>query len=192
MREITLDNLINDFRERIPKLRYIDGMIPHYTYDDMDNYEKWLAATKRYLSIHFPNDKSVLEFEDISKKLMWKDQQQRLLAILEAIADLPTLVLQNGKTQDKKEINITTNINNTNNQSQSQEQSLAIDIFLEAIKDNLTGRQIKELKQVVDELDGDKEKEKKGIIAKLKGFGSDVVASIVANILTNPTIWNGL
>lgn len=192
MEAITLDTLIQEFRERIPKLRYVDGMIPRYLYDDMDNYEKWLAATKRFLSINFPNDKYVLEFEDISKKLMWKDQQQRLLAILEAIANLPTLVPQDGKTQKDKEITITTNINNTNNQSQSQEQSLAIELFLEAIEYDLTRRQIKELKEVVAESEGDKEKARNGIIAKLKSFGSDVAANIVANILTNPVIWNGL
>ena len=65
-------------------------------------------------------------------------------------------------------------------------------MFLEAIKDDLTGRQIKELKEVVDESGGDKEKARNGIIAKLKSFGSDVASNIVANIITNPMIWANL
>lgn len=192
MEKITLASLILEFRERISKLRYVGGIMPQYTYDDMENYEKWLAATKRFLSIHFPNDKYVLEFEEISEETMWEDQQQRLLAILEAIADLPTIVPQSNKKQARKEVNITTNINNTNSQSQSQEQSFAINLFLDAIKDDLTGRQVKELKDVIAESGDDKEKARDNIIVKLKSFGSDVVSNIVANIITNPLIWSSL
>ena len=72
-------------------------------------------------------------------------------------------------------------INNTNQ-----------DLFLEAIKDDLTGRQIREIKDVISESGSDKEKARDGIIEKLKSFGSDVAANIVANILTNPIIWGGL
>ena len=192
MAEITLESLIKDFRERLPKLQYVDDMIPYYTYNDMENYEKWLAATKRFLSVHFPNDKYVVEFEEISKKNMWEDQQQQLLAILEAIADLPTIVPQSYKKQTDKGVNITTNINNTNSQSQSQEQSVAINMFLEAIKDDLTGRQLKELKEVIKESGDNKEKARNGIIDKLKSFGLDVASNIVANIITNPMIWASL
>lgn len=82
-------------------------------------------------------------------------------------------------------------INNTNQQEQKQTQSITINLFLEAIKDDLTGRQLKELKEVISESGKDKEKARNGIIAKIKSFGSDVAASIVANILTNPAIWEG-
>ena len=89
-------------------------------------------------------------------------------------------------------INVTTTINNTNSQTQSQEQSLAVELFIEAIKDDLTGRQIKELKAVVEEADNDLQKARPGILAKLKEFGGDVSSNIIANILTNPMIWGGL
>lgn len=69
---------------------------------------------------------------------------------------------------------------------------MAVNLFLEAIKDDLTGRQVKELKEIVIESGNDKEKVKDGLIAKLKSFGSNVAANIVANILTNPAIWGGL
>ena len=191
MAEITLEILISELKEMIPTLQYSDSFVPYYEYNDMGKYEKWLAAAKRFLSIHFPNDKYVLEFEETSKKNLWPDQQQRLLAILEAFANLPTIVPQkNNKTG--RGVNFTANINNTNNQSQSQEQSLSINLFLEAIKDDLTGRQVKELKEIIAESGNDKEKARDSIIAKLKSFGSDVASNIVANIITNPLIWSSL
>ena len=190
MTEITLDILIEELKEMIPTLQHHGGYIPYDEYPDKGRYERWLAATKRFLSIHFPQDKYVIEFEETSKLILRLNQQQRLLAILEAFANQPTLIPQENNEKEEKRINIA--INNTNNQSQSQEQSFAINMFLEAIKDDLTGKQIKEIKQVLDESRNDKEKAKNGIISKLKSFGSDVAANIVANILTNPAIWNGL
>lgn len=192
MAEITLDEIIEEFQERIPRLKRVESYIPHYSYSDMEEYEKWLAKTKRYLNIHYPNDKDVAEFEEISKKRLWPDQQQKLLAILKAFADLPALIPQKDNTKDKeteKGINITANFNNSNSQSQSQEQSFAINMFLEAIKDDLTGKQMKELKEVIAESAGNKEKARSGIIEKLKSFGPNVASNIVANIITNPSIW---
>ena len=117
----------------------------------------------------------------------------------EAFAVLPTVIPDNRTTQvtDKKSkgkdsINVVTTINNSNTQSQSQEQSLAVELFIEAIKDDLTGRQIKELKAVVADADNDLQKARPGILAKLKEFGADVASNIVANLLTNPMIWGGL
>lgn len=192
MTNITLDAIIEEFQERIPRLKRVEGYIPHYSYSDMEKYEKWLAKTKRYLNIHYPNDKDVAEFEEISKKRFTPDQQRKLLAILKAFADLPTLIPQKDNTKDReaeKSINITANFSNTNSQSQNQEQTLAINMFLEAIKDDLTGKQVKELKEVIAESAGDKEKARSGIIEKLKSFGPNVASNIVANIITNPSIW---
>lgn len=127
------------------------------------------------------------------------EQQKKLLAILEAFAVLPTVIPDNRITQvaekkgdGKDSINVVTTINNSNSQSQDQRQSLAVELFIEAIKDDLTGRQIKELKAVVADVNNDLQKARPGIITKLKEFGSDVASNIVANILTNPSIWSGL
>lgn len=69
---------------------------------------------------------------------------------------------------------------------------MTIQLVVEAIKDELTGRQIKELKAVIVEADNDLQKAHPDILAKLKEFGIDVTSNIVANLLTNPTIWSGL
>ena len=202
MSNIALEFLIQEHKERIAQLKYSPNPpgcwgFSYYYYDDSESYQKWLATTKRFIGIKYPNDKDVNEFDSISKEELGPEQQKRLLAILEAFAVLPTIIPDNKIEQEKNEkgkdaINVTTTINNTNSQSQNQEQSLAIDLFIDAIKDDLTGRQIKELKTVVADADNDLQKARPGIITKLKEFGTDVASNIVANILTNPMIWGGL
>lgn len=201
---ITLESLIQEHKERIGLLKYKpspQGCVgfAYYYYDDIESYQKWLATTKRFIAIKYPNDKFVNEFESISKEKLNPEQQKKLLAILEAFAVLPTVIPDNCTTQidDKKgegkdAINVVTTINNTNSQSQSQEQSLAVQLFIEAIKDDLTGRQIKELKAVVEGADNDLQKARPKILNKLKDFGIDVVSNIVTNIISNPDIWIGL
>lgn len=187
---VTLEALIQELQSRIPRLRqYVNG----FSYPDMDNYHIWLATAKRYIGLHYPQDKDVAEFERTSKDRLSPIQQNRLLGILKAFETIPTVISDN--LQDNKgngAIQVTANINNSNSQTQSQQQSLAVELFLEAIKDDLTGRQIKELKAVVAEADNDLQKARPGIIEKLKSFGADVASNIVANLLTNPAIWGGL
>ena len=204
MSGITLESLIQEHKERIKLLKYKPDPpgcwgFSYYYYDDSESYQRWLATTKRFIGIKYSNDKDVNEFEFISKEKLGPEQQKQLLAILEAFAVLPTVIPDNRTKQatekkgtEKDAINVVTTINNSNSQSQSQEQSLAVELFIEAIKDDLTGRQIKELKSVVAEADNDLQKARPGILAKLKEFGSDVTSNIVANLLTNPTIWSGL
>ena len=199
MNDITLESLIQEHENRIPSLHDVGDMLAYYEYPNMDAYYKWLATTKRFIEIQYPNDKYVIEFESISKEKIYPDQQRKLLAILEAFTILPTVITDkskiktdDGKGKEKDVINVVTTINNSNSQTQSQEQSLAVELFIEAIKDDLTGRQIKELKTVVKDADNDLQKARPSILAKLKEFGTDVASNIVANILTNPIIWGGL
>lgn len=195
MAELTLLSLIEEQKARIKTIQYInDPILPYYCYPDVNEYEIWLAKTRRFLGTQFPNDKDLKEFEKISKQRLSKKQQLQLLAILEAYNSIPSIIPETDEANTSNTDNqaMLININNTNSQSQNQEQSLTIGIFLEAIKDDLTGRQVKELKQIVVDNDNDLEKAKPSIIEKLKSFGSNVAASIVANLITNPSIWNCL
>jgi hypothetical protein len=81
------------------------------------------------------------------------------------------------------------NINVTQNQQQSLNQN--IQLFLDSIKNDLTGRQYNELVSVARS-EKSPEKAKVKIIQKLEDFGLNVCASIIANIITNPTIWASL
>ena len=82
-------------------------------------------------------------------------------------------------------------INNTQSQTQNQEQNIVIEIFLDAIKDELNGRQRKEILAIAENAENPKEAHK-SIVEKLKEFGIDISANIVANVLTNPTVWSSL
>lgn len=192
---ITLEELIQEHKERIKILRYhSETFIPYYDYENMETYHLWIEKTKRYMRQNFSGDPAINEFETLATKALEPEQQKRLLAIVEALAIIPASTprqqIDSRRKDTEKGVNIT--ITNTNSQSQNQEQSLAVQLFIEAIKDDLTGRQIKELKAVVAEADNDLQKARPGILAKLAEFGSDVASNIVANLLTNPVIWGGL
>lgn len=193
MNNITLESLIEEQHLRIGKLRACD-YYPYYDYDEGDSllYQEWVVNAIRLINIRFPNDKHVREFEEVSNLDLSPRQQARLLAILESFEKLPTIVPTEKHSTHKEKETVSIQINNSNSQTQSQEQSLAINIFFEAIKDELTGKQVKELKEVIAESAGDKEKARRGIVEKLKSFGSDVVSNIVANIITNPSIWQSV
>ena len=190
-----LQNIIEEFEKLRPCLRE-HGTVGnfnryHYSYGEREEeYLLWLAKTQRFLEITFPNDKHVLEFLEVSNNQELSPTQQKVLVvILKAFLEYPTVV---PNRLEQKQNSITIQNTNTNTQSQCQEQSLAIHLFIEAIKDNLTGRQIKELKEIVAEENNNLQKARPNILAKLKEFGVDILSNVVANILTNPTIWTQL
>lgn len=190
-----LQKLIEEQEKRIPYLQK-HGPVGNnnlftYSYDDKEReYILWLTKTQRLLEILFPNDKHVNEFIEISNNCdLSPFQQDSLLAILKAFMTFPTIVPTQLEQQKQDMITINNTNANSNTQSQSQEQALAIHLFIEAIKDDLTGRQIKELKEIVAEADNDLQKARPNILAKLKEFGIDVVSNVLTNVLTNPTIW---
>lgn len=82
---------------------------------------------------------------------------------------------------------VTNLYNLTFNISQHQSTAINIDVIFSTIKEELTGKQLKELQEVIDQNVSPKEKRNK-IIEKLVSFGSDVASNIVATILTNPQI----
>lgn len=196
MNEITLDSLIQE-HEELGVLYEIKNYFVTYQYNNMQKYRNWLAKTERFLFANYPNDKDCLEFQNISKEKLTKTQQEKLIAILKAFKEIPTIVSINQNTNINEVENtnnnpINVNINNNNSQTQNQEQSIAIELFLEAIKDELTGKQIKEINSIIKESDNDVKKARPKIIEKIKEFGIDTVSNIITNIITNPTIWNYL
>ena len=123
-------------------------------------------------------------------KKITPNQQNKLLAILEAFEKYPQVIERSKMLNQSANINIHSNISNTNTQNQSQSQE--IKILLNCLEDELSVKQLKELKQVVDEEKGDLEKAKPKVIDKIKSFGENVASNILANIITNPAIWSCL
>ena len=64
-------------------------------------------------------------------------------------------------------------------------------LWLGGGKHEITGKQLKELKAIAQE-EKDSTKAKHKILEKIRSFSSDVLSNIVANIITNPTVWEGL
>jgi len=116
---------------------------------------------------------------------------QASISILKACKNFPEKI----PSKREKELNNNDSnhhfINNISlSQEQRQEQMQSISIFLDAIKDELTGKQQKELKSILEN-EKDIEKAKPKLVEKLISFGGNVLSNIVANIITNPIIKGG-
>lgn len=198
MAEITLDKLISDgetILAQIHEIQYpsniictfVDYEIPEYC-----KYERWKSLVIRFLSLNFPEDRCIKDFESATVELKKQHNSpevfERMIGILQSCQLFPALPK---KEIEKPIIDKSVNVNVTQTQSQSQEQSFAIDIFLEAIKDEIKGKQLKELKAIAQE-EPNPEKAKTKVLDKIKSWGGDVLANVIANIVTNPNIWNGL
>ena len=187
-----LEALIQEQRDRIPKLKREVGAFAYYVYESSvkEGYIKWRENAKRFLEINFTGDRFIDEFNETCNKKITPNQQNKLLAILEAFEKYPQVIERSKMLNQSANINIHSNISNTNTQNQSQSQE--IKILLNCLEDELSVKQLKELKQVVDEEKGDLEKAKPKVIDKIKSFGENVASNILANIITNPAIWSCL
>jgi hypothetical protein len=95
------------------------------------------------------------------------------------------------KINDDRSNGVNVLVNQHNTQNQSTNVSIKLDFLIEILKDELKGYQVKELKEVLksnDEVDVKKMK----FIDKIKSFGSDVASNILANLLTNPKVYEQL
>ena len=188
MSDITLQSLIKKHKKRIKTLRETQV---GYDYPDMQAYYDWMEIAKRFLRKYFPGDESVVEFCKLSEERISRDQQEKSLSILNAFVVIPQIIKYNNK-MEKEDIKVNVTVNNNNSQSQNQEQSMLVQQFLDAFRDELTGRQLKELRSVIAESDNDLHKAKPKIIDKLMEFGGNVASNILATILTNSAFWQCL
>lgn len=115
------------------------------------------------------------------KKAIFRDRTEaHLHDLIDAfIEELDTFGLPPapGKADSSDKININLN----------QNQVVSVNAVLVAFQEELTGRQVAEIKEVLSsDLEPDEKKFK--LIDKVKSFGNDVASNIVASILTNPQI----
>lgn len=191
---ISIESLIEEGNEMLQGIKYVPApsgvirMFSVYNLADDSKYERWKNVVLRYLSSNYPNDISVNDFrkasEEFEKHYYSPTGMKKMVGILESLEAIPTKIENTSNKQDKEPSVI---INNTN--SQTQNQVLNIDLFTKAIEDVLTVSQIKEMKKVVEEEGGDLTKAKPKLVEKLKSFGENLASNIVANLITNPSIW---
>lgn len=188
METITIEQLIEEGRDIRSKITYINppsGVIRlHSFYRLADNsiYEIWKNKAIRFLSISFPNDRCVNDFEEGSKEFTKNRNSpiffDKMLAILQACLEMPQII------NDTKNLNIIDkSINVHVSQNQSQRQSQSLDFFMDLIKDELTGKQYKEIKEII-ETEPNPALAKTKLVDKIKSFGIDVASNIISNIIT--------
>lgn len=153
--------------------------VPACSYlDNPDKFSAWIQKSKRFLIQNYPKDCSIDSFNDIAIDEITQGKIYDLVGVLIALKEIPSIC------ETKKDV--LTNVQNIN---VSQSQNINIDIVLQAIKDELGRNGIEDLKGI----EGDTEEAKKqNLLSKLKGFGESTLSNILANLLTNPTIWTQL
>ena len=82
-------------------------------------------------------------------------------------------------------------VNQHNNQTQSTVINNHLTIIFKAISDELNGKQLKELRTIL-EADIEPDEKKRSFMDKIKGFGENVASNILANIVCNPDIYASL
>ena len=200
MNTITIENLIaqgEQIRNGIAltsNTRY-----GRYDFKDENEYEIWKNKTIRFLTANYSGDRCISDFESANRCLMLygkkPKEMDKVIAVLKGCLAVPVVLKRMVSPQTKnasdKSIQITVNQSQSQSQTQTQEQKQVVEIFLEAIKDELTGKQFKELKEIAKQ-EPNPEKAKTKVLDKIKSWSGDVLANVVANIVTNPTVWGGL
>ena len=174
-----IDELITQGETLRASLKKVESrLMSWYEYTNHGAFQEWVQMTTRFLHTHYRGDIMIEEFEKIASQSPSPKGHDKLLAILKAFKEIPQTITTPKEVQNGGVV-----ITNSNSQSQNQQQ--AANIFLEAISDELTGKQVKELKAALADEKGGK---KGSLIEKVKSFGLDTLSNIVANIVTNPAI----
>lgn len=188
MESITLEQLIEEGKDIRKTISYINPpsgiirMYAAYSLADNSKYEIWKNKSIRFLSINFPGDRCINDFEESAKDFVKNHHSpyvfDNMLAILHACLEMPQIV---NVAKDSKVVDKSVNVHV--NQTQSQQQSQSLDVFIDIIKDELTGKQYKEIKEIV-ETESNPTQVKTKLVDKIRSFGIDVVSNIISNIIT--------
>ncbi len=179
-----LDDLISQGEKLTNTISYVQpgsGVIRTfsvYRTSEKAEYQNWQSSSQRFVKTYFPSD--LEDFKESTKKLT-PDNHQKMMGILRAIKLMPE---EPEKTDGKNSGNTNITINNT--------QQIVLNLFTEAVKDEITGKEYKELKGILKNYEREPEKTTSKIKEKLKKMGGDVLTNIITNILTNPNIYGGL
>lgn len=181
-----LENLIAEGDSLTSTISYVpapDGVWRTYSVyktNQQEKYQNWLSSVQRFVKSYYSSD--LEDLKEASKKLS-PDNHRKILGLLGAIKLLPDEPLKNAK-------NPATSI--TINNTQNNIQSVVFNLIIDSVKDEITGKELKELKELLKEFESEPHKTKTKLIDKIRCFGTDVLSNMIANILTNPSIYSGL
>jgi len=163
-----------------------------------NEYYNWNSSTVSKLEIICPRNsivQSVREINAVGYKSdntpHAKERAKTLLTgLLQDIEDFGLERINfNSNSLENNAVNVS--VNQQNNQSQSTNVSINFEYIVEILKGELRNSEIEELKEILESKQDPKEK-KKSFIEKIKSFGNDVSSTILANLLTNPQVYEGL
>lgn len=188
-----LESLIQEGNEIINTISYVKApsrtirTFDVYKVEDESLYQTWKSKSIRLLNVNFKDDMESSAFVEAAnsfdKSHYSPKYLKEMVGILISCKEIPNNIKQKENVRQTPSSAVTVNIN------QSQTQNQEINIFIDAISDELTGKQYKELKSIAQE-ESNPDTSKQKIVEKLRSFGGDVLSNIVANIITNPSIWN--
>ncbi|WP_315544057.1 hypothetical protein [Capnocytophaga leadbetteri] len=160
-----------------------DTFFNYYKSSKEEEYKKWVQSIKRLIDTMFPSSKERLKPYENN---ISPENHMEILGILQGIREFP--YEPKNEIKEKSLDGIT--INNTQNNIQNNTQQVILNIFIEAIRDEITGKELKELKGIMKDYEKNPEKTKSTLLEKIKGFGKDVLSNIMANIITNPDFYS--
>lgn len=165
-----------------------------------EDFNLWQKSTVLTLvNIYSEADKRIKSFEDIRSYHDYGiggldrfpkakiDAKEMLSSIIKDIHDFG--IVKSAQESIAGGVNV--NVNQTSSQSQLTNISIDLKIILNVLKDELRGSEIEQLKDILESKEDPKEKKKK-FVDKIKSFGSDVASNILANLLTNPQVYEQL
>ena len=163
-----------------PRIEYGDDMNiiyqPCSQLKNGDEVTDWVETSKRFIFINFPEDISYNIFEKVSDNVRRQADILKLVGILKSLKNNPDIC------KPLKANTVSTNI--TVNQSQM----VNLMFVIETIKSEIGEANFNKIKEIYNSQDSTEEKNSK-VLDKLKSLGVNVLSSIIANILTNPSIW---
>jgi hypothetical protein len=168
--------------------------------NETKQFNVWQKETvSTLMNIYAESDTRIKSFEEIQSYQhfgftgidRFPDAKQEAEAILKSlITDIKDFGIMR---YDSKSITggININLNQHNSQNQSTTVSVNFELIIESLKYGLSGAQIEEVKEILESNLEPKEK-KITFLEKIKSFGSDVASNILANLLTNPQVYQQL
>ena len=160
-----------------------DTFFNYYKSSKEEEYKKWVQSIKRLIDTMFPSSKERLKPYENN---ISPENHMEILGILQGIKEFP--YEPKNEVKEKSLDGIT--INNTQNNTQNNAQQVILNVFIEAIKDEITGKELKELKEIMKNYEKNPEETNSTLLEKIKGFSKDVLSNIMANIITNPDFYS--
>lgn len=156
-------------------------------------FEAWSIDALRFMESHF--DKKTAVFGQFARNYVFAAKMmpsylQKAIAVMETYYKMPNDTLNQPPPAAAGGSNININVNQQ--QTQNQSQQISLDVLLDAIKEQLGGREYNELKDIVNDPTLQDEEKKRSFIDRLRSFGDGTMASILATYITNSDIWNSL